>query len=343
MTTAHIERIAFDKHTYHEQISRLWGPAFHRFNRLIKSYIFFHFIFLAIGIGELAFFLAFFAFMSQSAVLAFTLAVFFLTIFSYFVLRLYFQAKKPEELSELCESYFNSCKELFHYQEGIPEHHITLANAAHKFAAALHEKEYTYYSPPPFLKSLTLTLEKFSCFCHWKDLHKIKELLLLRAVEEHIKVVKCEPTNLEVHAALANAYVMLSSLYADPRKYEGHDEERWTPPERYSETMQYLFRSTAERAIEEFKILNDYAPDDPWVHVQLAYSYHDLQMPEEEIREYEIVLKLRPNDKDTLFKLGMLYFQQGKNAQGLRIYELLKRTHYKKAESLIKFYGSYEN
>jgi tetratricopeptide (TPR) repeat protein len=217
-----------------------------------------------------------------------------------------------------------------------------LAKAAHKFAIHLHEKEYFYYTPPLFLKSLEPTTEKFSCFCHWKDLYLFKELLLLRAVEEHIKVVKCEPTNLEVHAALANAYVMLSSLYADPRKYDGFDEERWIPQERYSENMKEKFRITAERAIEEFKILNDYAPDDPWVHIQLAYSYHDLLMPEQEIKEYEIVLKLRPDDKETLFKLGMLYFQQGKNAQGLRIYEMLKQTNYKKAENLIKFYGAYE-
>ena len=133
----------------------------------------------------------------------------------------------------------------------------------------------------------------------------------------------------------------LSSLYADPRKYQDYEEERYIPEGRCSEEMEAKFRATAERAIEEFKILNDYAPEDPWVHVQLAYSYHDLQMPEEEIKEYETVLQLRPNDKDTLFKLGMLYFQQGANAKGLRIYEMLKRTNYKKAESLIKFYGSF--
>src|ERR1700733_5959989 len=143
----------------------------------------------------------------------------------------------------------------------------------------------------------------------------MKELLLTIAVEEHLKAVKCEPTNLEVHAALANAYVMLSSLYADPCKYHDYDEERYVPVERHAEQIQAKFRATAERAIEEFKILNDYAPEDPWVHVQLAYSYHDLHMPEEEIREYEIVLSLRPDDKDTLFKLGMLYFQQGLNAK----------------------------
>lgn len=168
----------------------------------------------------------------------------------------------------------------------------------------------------------------------------MKELLLSCSIEEHLKAVKCEPTNLDVHASLANAYVMLSALYADPRKFHDYDEEKYIPQERFSDAMEKRFRTIAERAIEEFKILNDYAPDDPWVHVQLAYSYHDLQMPKEEIREYEIVLKLRPDDHETLFKLGMLYFQQGMNAKGLKIYELLKKTSYKKAESLISFYGS---
>lgn len=338
----HTTDAIFDKHHYHEQVSNLWTPSLRKFNRFIRSFVLFNVFFLLIAGSEIALFLSFFALLSQSTILAFTLAIFFMTLFSYFVLRLYLLSKKPDRLMEICEEYLDRCKEIIRYQEGIPEHHIALANAAHKFAATLHEKEYSYYSPPLFLKSLAPTLEKFSCFCHWRDLYRLKELLLMNSVEEHLKVVKCEPTNLEVHAALANAYVMLSSLYADPRKYHDYDEERWIPEERYSESMQEKFRSTAERAIEEFKILNDYAPDDPWVHVQLAYSYHDLQMPKEEIREYEIVLNLRPNDKDTLFKLGMLYFQQGMNAKGLRIYELLKRTNYKKAESLIKFYGSYE-
>lgn len=332
----------FDKQQYHEQISTLWEPALRKLNRLIRNHVLLNIAFLLIGSSELLLFLSFFAFFSQSAILAFTLAFFFMTLFTYFVLRLYLQAKKPEQLVELCDGYLARCKEMIRYQEGIPEHHIALGNAAHKFAAALHEKEYTFYPAPRFLQTLAPTLEKFSCFCHWRDLYRMKELLLIISVEEHLKVVKCEPTNLEVHASLANAYVTLSSLYADPRKFHDFDEERYVPEERYSEQMQAKFRGTAERAIEEFKILNAYAPDDPWVHVQLAYSYHDLQMPQEEIHEYEIVLSLRPNDKETLFKLGMLYFQQGMNAKGLRIYEALKQTHYKKAESLIKFYGSYE-
>lgn len=326
---------------YHQkQVSQIWPEILRIFSRWVHFSIMFNVSFVLLASSEVALFLSFFALMSQSTILAFTLAIFFLTLFAYFVLHLFFQSRRPEQIEKICEEYLQRCKTLMHYQDGIPEHHIALANAANKFAALLYEKEYTFFVPPVFLKPLASTLEKFSCFCYWKDLHKLKELLLTTSIEEHIKVVQCEPTNLEVHAALANAYVMLSSLYADPRKYHDYDDERWIHPERYSEQMQEKFRITAQRAIEEFKILNEYAPDDPWVHVQLAYSYHDLQMPQEEIREYEIVIKLRPDDKDTLFKLGMLYFQQGMNAQGLHIYKTLKQTNYKKAANLIKFYGS---
>lgn len=332
--------ITFNHQNYHQKVSSLWDLTLDRLNTLLIRFVLFHAIFVAICLLELACFLSFLHNLSHPTVLAFTLALFFMTVFSFLVLRLYVFAKRPDVVADLVDDYLLRCKEMLRYQEGIPEHHIALANAAHKLAHYLHEKEYTYYTPPFFLKNLSATFEKFSCFCHWKDFFQIKELLLQAAVDEHIKVVKCEPTNLEVHAALANAYVTLSALYADPRKYQGYDGERWLPPQRLGSSMQEKFRLTAQKAIEEFKILKDYAPHDPWVHMQLAYSYHDLHMPAEEITEYEALLHLKPDDPDTLFKLGVLYFQQGLNAKGLHIFERLKHSHFKKAESLIKFYGS---
>lgn len=332
-----------DRQLFQERLTRLQPSFYLRLCRLARALLLFHASFLALGVGLILLFFGLFAFMSHSSMLALMLALFFLCLFSYFALRLYLQAKRPMQLGALAEEYFTRCKEVLQYQEGIPEHHIALGNAAQRLASALQYKEYTFYSPPPFLHSLAHTLETFSCFCHWKDFYAVRELLLQRSVAEHIKAVKCEPTHLEIHAALANAYVLLSGLYGDPRKSDSYDEERWIPQERTSAATQERFRKTAERAIEEFKILCAYSPDDPWVHTQLAYSYHDLQMPEEEIREYEILLRLRPGDKETLFKLGMLYFQQGHNADGLRIYEQLKRAHYQKAESLIHFYGAYED
>lgn len=344
MSTSQVEGenlFKFDKNVFNEEVNKLCEQAIHQFDSIVGRYVKFNMLFFCIGISELFFLFMFLALLSKSSALAICLAFVFLTSFSYFVLRLYFQAQKPEQFLELKDHYTQSCKQLLNYQGVIPEHHMALSSAFCKFAAAIHEREYQYYKPPDWLDAFASTMEKFSCWWHWKDLHKMKELLLQASIGEHIKLVKCEPTNLEVHATLANAYVMLSSLYADPRKSEGYDEERWTHPECFSEEMQEKFKLTAERAIEEFKILSDYAPNDPWVHMQLAYSYHDLQMPEEEIREYEIILKLRPQDKETLYKLGMLYFQQGLNAKGLRVYEDLKHSHYKRAESLIRFYGAY--
>jgi tetratricopeptide (TPR) repeat protein len=333
---------ASDRYRFYQQCAQLFSPACKSLSQLVKRQIYFNALFFFLTFGEICFFFSYFALLKQSSVLAISLAIFFLTLFSYFVIRLYLQAKKPEELLAICQGALERCKEWLHYREGETHHHIAFANAAQKFASSLHEKEYTFFKPPFFFHSLSPSFEKLSCFCHWQDLHRMKEFLLLTAIEEHIKVIKCEPTNLELHAALANAYVMLSALYADPRKFSGSDEERWIPKERFSEEMQAKFRKTAERAIEEFQILNDYAPHDPWVHIQLAYSYHDLQMPDKEIQEYEIVLKLRPDDRETLFKLGMLYFQQGHNAKGLQIYQTLKRLQDKKAENLIKFYGAYD-
>lgn len=330
-----------DQREYHQHLNRVVAPILKKFDALLTSYVMFSLVFFGAMALEWLLFLFFFAFLAASSVLAICLAGIFLTAFTYLILRLYLQTRKPEQLCALRDEFIEACKSLVQYQEGIAEHHVAIANAGCRFSSLLHDREYLYHKPPGWLDIFAPMAERFSCWWHWREVYKMRELLLLSSVEEHICLVKCEPTNLEVHATLANAYVLLSSLYADPRKLEDYDDERWIPEERFSESMQSRFRATASRAIEEFKILNDYAPNDPWVHAQLAYSYHDLQMPEEEIKEYETILRLRPDDRETLFKLGMLYFQQGQNAKGLRIYEELKHSQYQKAENLIRFYGTY--
>src|ERR1700722_7962807 len=89
-----------DKHYYHSEISALWPSALRKLNRIIYSYVIFNLVFFLVACIEIFLVLSFFAFLSQSTVLAFSLAVFFMTIFSYFVLRLYLQAKKPDQLLE---------------------------------------------------------------------------------------------------------------------------------------------------------------------------------------------------------------------------------------------------
>ncbi|MBA3815200.1 MAG: hypothetical protein H0X29_01510 [Parachlamydiaceae bacterium] len=337
-----IEQTAFlkeDKPHYHEQVNKVFDPIFMQFDRLMQKYAVFNMFFIFLCAIEIILLLAFFTFFTQSLLLALMLATVFFTCFAYFTLRLYFQTKKPEQIKEIKERYVTACKGLINYEDTSPEHQIALASACCKLANRLHGREYSYYAPPFWLSVIAPTMEKFSCWLHWQDLHLMKELLLEACVNEHLNLIKCQPINLEAHAALANAYVMLSGLYIDPRKIGRYDDEHWIPAEKYDEVCEKKFRTIAECAIEEFKILNEYAPDDPWVHSQLAYSYHDLQMPLEEIKEYEMIYKLNPDDKDNLYKLGILYFQQGLNAKGLRVYEELKKAQYQKIDGLIKEYG----
>lgn len=310
-----------------------------QFDRTVRAYGIFNLVAFGLLVLEFALFAFFFTWLLQASILAISLTAIVLTVFAYFTLRLYFQTRKPLLFTRIQEGYLETCKDDLDYCEGDPESHVALANACTRLASMFERREYGYYRLPNWLDWLKSYTEQLSSWWHWEDVLHIREMLLLAAVDEHIKLVKREPTTLEVHTALANSYVTLSSLYVDPRRID--HEDAWVHSPKQLKEQRRKFRAAAKRAIEEFKILNDYAPNDPWIHTQLAYSYHDLQMPEDEIREYEIILKLRPDDGDILFRLGRLSFQQGLNAKGLRVYERLQRLGDKRADELIEFYGQH--
>ncbi len=306
--------------------TKIRTPILTRFFRFTRNYAFFNYFFWLLLAIEVVTFVIFFTFLVESAILAVNLALIFATFFAYFILRLYKLTQKQDKFEEICDTFSEEFARHSSHHPDEPEYHIELANGFVRMAGALHGKEYKYYPVPKLLKFLSPASVKLSFWWHWHDVHKMKECLLHRSVKEYIELIKQEPTDLELHAALANAYVMLSGLY--------HHKGAWKFP-----IFQEKFTRASKRAIEEFKILNEYAPNDPWIHQQLAYSYHDLQMPEEEIKEYEILLSLLPCEDEILYKLGTLYFQQGENAKGLAIYEKLKNIDSGKAEALIQHYG----
>jgi len=339
MTTLEKEDVfPFDSIFFSDQVDRVIEHTLPVFYRMIRWHVVFYLGFLFVGGIEAILILFFLTELVKSSLLAVSLAGLFFTFFSYFILRLYLQNQKPEQFQTVLDQYAQACQELINFREDVVEHHIALATAFTKFSTLLHGKEERVWKTPRWLDLLRPSMESFSFWWHWHDIHHMRERLQLNAVDEYLQVVKMEPTDLEVHAALANAYVTLSGLYINPHHENGLEAKR-IPHEGYRKQLVERFRFTAERAIEEFKILNDYAPDDPWVHVQLAYSYRDLGLPKEEIQEHEIVLSLCPDDLDTLFRLGVLYFEQGYNAKGLEIYEELKGIHFKKAEQLIAHYS----
>lgn len=312
---------------YSHRVARLSRSVTKKIQQLLRRHSLVHFLFIGLIAAEVSILIALFSLLIESALVALGLAVLFLTSFSYFVVRLYLQAKKPEQLLDLRDLFLESCKSLLSYQEGIPSHH--LAHATCQFANTLEGAEHSTYRAPHWLRN---GAEKLSCYLHWRDILSMRELLLSFAIEEQIKLVRNSPTDLQIHASLANSYVMFSRIYAKLKRKLASS---------YSNSMSGRFNEMAKRAVEELKILSHFAPGDPWVHQQLAYSYGDLEMADEEIREYETLVRLRPEEPEILFKLGTCYFQQGLNAKGIEVYEELKRIQYEKVDDLLHFYGSH--
>ncbi|MBX7067089.1 MAG: hypothetical protein K1X28_07650 [Parachlamydiales bacterium] len=312
----------FDDAFFQHNLPQYYRAILKDFRKVARSYVNFNILFLLLFASELFLFFFFLPFLAKSPLFAFALGGLFLTCFCYFVLLFYNQAKKPEQLIHLRDQFLDSCRQILSVPAGEAGHHLSIADALSKLAAYLQDFELNFYQAPKIAKGFSRLISRFSSYSYGEDVFKMKLLLLQAAVDEHLKQIRITPTDLEVHASLAGTYVALSKVYKGAGMEDKH-------------------RSIARLAIEEFSILSNYAPNDPWVHEQLAIGYHDLGMPEEEMREVETLLKLRAQDKEILYRLGSLYFRQGMNAKGLQIYEELKRGNFKKAEDLIASYGNF--
>ena len=180
-----------------------------KFKHITRFYALFHIGFFLLGLLELIGCVLFFSLFSKSFFLSLSLATIFLTGFSYFVLLFYFEAKKPEQLLRLRNEYLEVCRN----SAG-----SDLATAMHRLIDGLNYQEYNYYPLPVKIDALEPVIKKFSSWTHWRDIHRMKEMLLFAAIEEHIGWVKKAPSDLQAHAALATAYLNLSKLYMDPLK-----------------------------------------------------------------------------------------------------------------------------
>lgn len=220
MTTATFEfsknRLSSSKALFEQHVDTHAAQAITQFKEITRQYALFHITFFCLACCELFAFVLFFSFLTQSAILAFSLAGIFLTGFAYFVLLFYFQAKKPEQLLELRRSFLESCQASLPVEKMDNEYHLLLTHALHRLIHQLHGQESTYYALPASFHTLAPLLKKFSVWCHWKDLHQMKEILLLMVVKEQIELIKLSPSNLEHHAALASTYVALLQHYQDP-------------------------------------------------------------------------------------------------------------------------------
>lgn len=315
-------------------------PFVQKFATINRGHVLFHtFFIVALSIGMIIFGLLFSRFL-QSIAMALWLAGIFLTVFTYLVLLFYLQGRRPERLMQLRDEFMEMSQSRIPFEPGTLEYHCCITEAIVHFIGQLRipnvKNRFVVTS-----ETLTYLVGKFLIWTRWKDLLKLKEMLLLTSIEEHIRLIKRDPSDLEIHSSLASNYVTLATLYQDPRKLALNQQLIWTPPEYESEEMRKKFEMALERAIEEYHIIDAYAPNNAWVHAQKATLYKELDNPDAEQKEYEQILTIDPQNVEILFRLGKLYFRKGENVRGLKIYDQLQDLNEEKAQELINYYDAY--
>ncbi len=301
-------------------MTSLSEKTLHNFQHIVKKELLFHSLFIGLAALASLFFLFFFSFLSDSFLMGIFIACLFFGIVLYFVLKLYFQEQKPQELLLLRNQYLAKSDQ----------------NGVTSFVKTLDQSKLDYIAIPHFLDFVKPTIEKFLARYHWKDVHLFKELFLRAELEEMLKSVIKNPADPDAHKSLASAYMALGEHFHRPL-------EKLSSSSKTSELFWEHFQTFYRLAIEELLIVSEYAPNDLWTTTKLAECYLSLGMLDQAIVEYETILATNPHDKDALFSLGTLYFKQGLHGKGLKIYQELKAIAPNLAEELIALYGSHDS
>ncbi|HXF28910.1 MAG TPA: hypothetical protein VN457_03600 [Chlamydiales bacterium] len=319
------------------RLSYLMDPVIRAFQKLSKKYFFFHLAFACLVAIEVGCTLLFFSSFVDSFVLGIAISLLFFTLLLYFILRLYSNEQKPEELKALVKNFLTSVESHALAQAEESDRLFHLSDAAETMAHTLNSCPIAFYSLPESIKkfmpqgelfSLEKVQKKLPHFfeklhadqLHRQDILAFQELFLLTAIDKRTALVAHAPTSPEVHALLADSYLKLATLYEQMRNGQ-------------------KYKLALMNALEELKIIDAFDPQNVEVHLKLAYCFRVLKMTSQEIHEYETIIKLEAKlevknsgaerhheqahraQMETLYTLGILYFRTGEKAKGLRVYE----------------------
>jgi tetratricopeptide (TPR) repeat protein len=317
--------------SYSERVAELVDPTLACFREIAKKYFLFHCAFVALVILEALFVGLFFSFLIDSFFLGVAIALIFFTTLVYFILRLYYNEQKPQELGALRDEFLAACRSFLPDPHMPEEECEAISSSALRVVDTLEGFETQFYALPENLKFAEDLMSKWIGNVHFPDVQKMKELFMMASIAEHIKLIQLNPTDGKAHANLADLFIALAGIYKTAERHSRRQVNFWRQQEKYS----------LERATLELKIASHFAPEDMQIHEALAKSYHALGMASKEIHEYELLTRLRPRDPELLFTLGRLYFESAENAKGLRVYQELKKDAPEYAQKLIGLYGAY--
>lgn len=113
---------------FQHKVDSLIDAALACFQKISKKYFVFHLAFAFLVLCEVLLALFFFAPLIDSYFIGIAIALIFFTLLLYFILRLYYNEQKPEELTLLCDEFVKACKDIAPFSESMPDHHLSVAS-----------------------------------------------------------------------------------------------------------------------------------------------------------------------------------------------------------------------
>lgn len=215
-----------------------------------------------------------------------------------------------------------------------------------KASLSLQKRWYLLFSPTYpkwYFNVLCHTIKPIASMYAWIPYTYFVEKLLNSAKKWYIAQIRQKPKDMKLHAALANNYVTLSNHLREAfdMREELPLKGKLLPKKLYSYLL-HQHEAASKRAIQELLILRSFAPDELWVLDQLAISFRELGLIDQEKEIYEAILSIHPDDTNAIFRLGTISFQRGDNAKGLEMYDLLLFLQPLLAQELITSFGAYD-
>ncbi|CAM0117932.1 tetratricopeptide repeat protein [Rhabdochlamydiaceae symbiont of Dictyostelium giganteum] len=321
--------------------SALVEQTLYNLYHLIRRYMLFHTVFIALITLQLLSLLFLIPLMAKNIAAAAMIAMTFLTTFTYLVLRFYFQSRKIDELILIKETFIKSAQGLSLNLSPDSPWSLDKLGPIYHLIHSLHYKLSPSSLIPVWVQMVIPGMKPLAHWCLWEDSQWMKETLHQYAILTMLEWVKLYPLDLELHKTLATAYMACYAIYQLPltdTQLLPLIARQYALPE-----MKSRFEKIALLAREELKVLLHHESQDEWALHQMAKIYHDLGWKEEEKKVYETLLSLEKKEAHTLYSLGLLCFELGDMAQGLYLYHELQKMHDPKADELIMHYRSFSS
>ncbi|NBO24413.1 MAG: hypothetical protein EBU93_04160 [Chlamydiae bacterium] len=301
---------------------------YHAFYKFIESYQYFHvfsyfFLFtlliLTILLSNIA---------PKSIPHGISIAASIVSLFSYLTIRQFIEAKKYSQIAQLIEST---------YRQNFSDEKSYSSLEIDQFYKHLHTM-LIYQAKEKFFSKLSSNFfDKLKMGAYYKFYLFTLNLLNQERLLQLLKLIERSPNDLRFHTEYTNALLDRIEQNTLPEKYRGlflSSHLKKLETDELKKRIKKLYLVT----LEELKILNQLAPFDPWTHAKMAECYHGLGEHNQELQTVEILKKLRPQDKEIIFKLGELYFINKRYFEGIQIFEELLPLDRSLCEQLMAHY-----